>query len=195
MPTTTAVIGAGAMGKSHLGCLSKVPDARVVALVDPVAQARESVAAEHGVPATYGDLAEMLRREEPEYVVVSSPPLYHAEQTIAAFEAGAHVLCEKPLCMSVAETEAIYDAAERTGRLFTIGFHRRQYARTRAIRRFLEAGKTGPRLSHPRLRGPHHALPVGPLSPQEGVFPGRRDRCQHHTHARRGDFALGATDR
>ena len=153
MPTTTAVIGAGVMGRNHLGILSGLADAEVVALVEPDPGARQEVASEFGIQA-YGDLGEMLGAEKPEYVVVSSPPLYHAGQSIAALEAGAHVMCEKPLCMSVAETEAIYDAAERAGRWFTVGFHRRCIPRTRAIKRFLDERKLG-QICHTRVFGGH----------------------------------------
>ena len=153
MPATTAVIGAGVMGRIHLGILTGLEGAKLATLVEPDAGARDAVSAEFGIRG-YGDLGEMLGAEKPEYVVVSSPPLYHAEQSIAALEAGAHVLCEKPLCMSAAETEAIYDAAEGAGRLFTVGFHRRFLPRTRAIKRFLDAGKLG-QIYHTRVFGGH----------------------------------------
>ena len=152
MSIRTAVIGAGVMGQQHLRALADVPHAEVVALVDPDAQARESVAKEFGVPSIYGDAASMLKEERPDYVVVSSPPLYHAEQTIAAFEAGAHVLCEKPLCMSVAEAEAMIDAAKRAGGQFTVGYHHRQCARYRSLKRFLKAGRLG-EIYHTRVWG------------------------------------------
>ena len=53
--------------------------------------------------------------------MVDLPALYHARQCIAAFAAGAHVSCAKPLCMDWGEAEAIVAAAKRAGRLFTHG--------------------------------------------------------------------------
>ena len=152
MATRTAVIGAGVMGRQHLRALAAIPQAHVVALVDPAAGARETAAGEFGVAATYADAQTMLREQRPEYVVVSSPPLYHAQQAVAAFEAGAHVLCEKPLCMSVPEAETMIDAAKRSGRLFTIGYHHRQRPRYRALRRFVAEGRLG-RVFHTRVWG------------------------------------------
>ena len=154
MSVRTAVIGGGAMGKGHLNALGRVANAEVVALVDPDPSTLESVAAEHGVPAAYGDYQAMLQAEKPEYVVVASPALYHAEHSIAAFEAGANVLCEKPLCMNLAEAEAIVEAGKKSGNLFTMGFQMRQNRFYRALRNFIAAGKLG-EVYHTRVWGGH----------------------------------------
>jgi predicted dehydrogenase len=100
------------MGREHLKALAQVEAAEVVAVFDPAEGAAAKAAAELAVPEAYTDLDELLKAEEPEYVVVASPALYHAQQSIAAFEAGAHVLCEKPLCMDRAEADAIVAAAK-----------------------------------------------------------------------------------
>ena len=82
---------------------------------------------------------------------------------IAAFEAGANVLCEKPLCMNIAEAEAIVEAGEKTGKLFTMGFQMRQNRAFRALGDFIAAGKLG-QVYHTRVRGGHvmaYAYPWG----------------------------------
>ena len=154
MSTRTAVVGAGAMGKGHLRALNGLDTAQVVALVDPNAETLAAVAAEHEVPATYADVPSMLEAEKPEYVVVASPVLYHAEQSIAAFEAGAHVLCEKPLSMDMGEAEAIVAACKHAGRLFTMGFQARQSRAYRALKAFVEAERLGP-VYHSRVWSGH----------------------------------------
>ena len=154
MATRTAVIGAGAMGKGHLRSLASVPSAEVVALVDPNEETLASVAAENGVPSTYTDVASMLAAEQPEYAIVASPVLYHAEQSIAAFEAGAHVLCEKPLSMNMVEAEAIVEAARRAQRLFTMGFQLRQSRAYRALKEFIDEGRLG-EVYHARVWAGH----------------------------------------
>ena len=154
MATRTAVIGAGAMGKGHLRSLASVPSAEVVALVDPNEETLASVAAENGVASTYTDVASMLAAEQPEYAIVASPVLYHAEQSIAAFEAGAHVLCEKPLSMNTVEAEAIVEAARRAQRLFTMGFQLRQSRAYRALKEFIDEGRLG-EVYHARVWAGH----------------------------------------
>jgi len=149
MTTRTAVIGAGSMGKAHLRSLASVPAAEVVALVDPDEETLESSAAENGAPSTYTDVAAMLAAEQPEYAIVASPVLYHAEQSIAAFEAGAHVLCEKPLCMDTTEAEAIVDAARRGGTAVHHGrFQLRQNRSYRTLKGFHRRGEAGGGLPH-----------------------------------------------
>lgn len=154
MPIKAAVIGAGSMGNNHLALLATIPDVQIVALVDPDEQASRAAAEKHRVPAVYPDIAPMLAAERPEYVVVASPVKYHAPQAIAAFDAGAHVLVEKPLCMDLAEAEGIVAAATRAGRLFTMGFQRRQSRAFRALKRFIADGKLGA-IYHSRVWGGH----------------------------------------
>ena len=154
MTIRTAVIGVGAMGQDHIRCLKQVPEVEVVAVMDPHAPSARAVAAECGVPAAYTDLETTLITEKPDYVVVASPTRYHAQQTIAAFEAGAHVLCEKPLCMDLVQAEAIVAAARRTGLLFTLGLQMRQRRDLRALRDFIAAGKLG-QVYHSRVWNSH----------------------------------------
>lgn len=154
MSVRTAVLGAGSMGKHHIRCLTQIPEAEVVAVMDPHAPSGRAAAAEFGVPTAYTDLGSLLDTEAPDYVVVASPARYHARQSIAAFEAGAHVLCEKPLCMDMTEAETIVDTAQRTGRLFTMGFQIRQRRALRALRDFIAAGHLG-QVYHSRVWGSH----------------------------------------
>ena len=147
----TAVIGAGKMGQVHLRHLPELVD--VVAVVDPHLEAARAAADGVGARA-YEDMAPMLDAEKPEYVVVASPVRYHAEQTIAAFQAGAHVLCEKPLCMSVAEAEAMRAAAQRTRRLFTMGLQMRMSPVNQALQQFVAGGGLG-EIYHTRMWGGH----------------------------------------
>ena len=154
MSIRAAVVGAGSMGRGHVRFLQPIPGVEVVAVMDPHEPAREAVAAEYRVPRVYADLESLLATERPDYVVVASPAKYHASQTIAAFEAGAHVLCEKPLCMDMTEAEAIVETARRTGRLFTMGFQTRQRRDLRALREFIAAGRLG-QVYHSRIWGSH----------------------------------------
>ena len=173
MTIKAAVIGAGEMGRSHMGSLNEVPEIELTAVVDPYEKAAVAAAEEFQIPQTYAQVSEMLERERPDYVVVVSPPLYHAEQTIAAYAAGAHVLCEKPLCMSVAEAESMRDAARRSGKLFTMGLQLRQMHTYEAVRQFLALGKLGD-VYHSRVwAGHHHGISSWPILSPSGILPRR----------------------
>jgi len=79
----------------------------------------------------------------PELVVVASPVRFHAEQSIAALEAGAAVLCEKPMAANVAEARRMIDAAESARLPLAVGLCRRFFEPARAIKRMLECGILG----------------------------------------------------
>lgn len=152
----TAIIGAGVMGREHLKWLVQIPAVDVVAMVDPhegvAAEALSAAAVTDG--RAYTDVMDMLRKAAPEYVIVASPVRFHAEQTIAAFKAGAHVLCEKPLCMTTAEAQQMQTAADSAQRLFTMGFQTRQSHVHQALKRFADRGGLGD-IYHTRVWGGH----------------------------------------
>jgi predicted dehydrogenase len=141
------------MGREHLKWLAKVEAAQVVAVVDPHGPTGSAAASEAGIRA-FDDVGKMLAEATPEYVVVASPAKFHAQQSIAAFEAGAHVLCEKPLCMNLAEAQIMQAAATKAARLFTMGFQLRQSPAQQAVRRFLADGGLG-QIYHTRVWGGH----------------------------------------
>jgi len=154
MPVKTAVVGAGRMGDEHLGQLGTIPDAEVVALMDPIGENANEISEKHGITGVYHDLETMLAVARPEYVIVASPPKYHAEQAIAAMESGAHVLVEKPLCITIEEAEAIEATAKREGRLFTMGVQRRQSRSMRTLKQYIDEGMLGD-IYHSRVWGGH----------------------------------------
>ena len=122
MALTVAVIGAGRRGQAHTEAVADLEDqARVVGIADTDQErARSLVAAGAPHAAPYTDALTMLRETRPEVVYVTTPPPLHREQTIAALEAGAHVILEKPIALTVADAEAIGEAAARTGRLIHV---------------------------------------------------------------------------
>src|SRR5258707_6370214 len=69
----------------------------------------------------YSSLEALLSAEKPDAVAVCTPNYLHADQSILALEAGAHVLCEKPMCLTTQEADAMIAAAKRTGQqLFVV---------------------------------------------------------------------------
>jgi len=88
---------------------------QVVAAVD-VDQARvEAYSALHHIPRSYTDAAAMLEAEQPDLVHIATPPSTHYSLVMRCMEAGAWVLCEKPLCTSLAELDQIAESEQQTG--------------------------------------------------------------------------------
>jgi predicted dehydrogenase len=115
----------------------------VAAICDLLEERAQALATQHHIPNVYTDWREMFEREQPDIVSVCLPNALHLEPTLAAFEAGAHVICEKPLATSVADAHAMFDAARKAGRILMAGQHLRYEAPARAIKRVIEDGALG----------------------------------------------------
>lgn len=111
---TVAIIGLG-FGRAHIPAF-QANGCRVVAVCQRDQASAKAVADRYGVPHVFGRWEEMLEKAKPEIVVIATPPHLHHAIALAAFAAGAHVLCEKPLAMTAAEARAMVDAAARAKR-------------------------------------------------------------------------------
>ncbi|MFN8472403.1 MAG: Gfo/Idh/MocA family oxidoreductase [Anaerolineae bacterium] len=143
-PVRVAVIGAGFVAtKGHLPALARNPDTQIVALVDVNAARAAEVARTFDIPATYSDYVVMLREVAPDLVIVGTPNLYHAPVSVDALNAGAHVLCEKPMALTVADAQAMAEAARRNNRLLTIGVHNRFRPEAEFLKHIIDDGQLG----------------------------------------------------
>jgi predicted dehydrogenase len=115
-----AVIGLGEAGATiHLPALRGLDDVVVVGAADPDAQRRRDATARAKISG-FTDVAELLASTSPQLVIVASPPALHAQHCIAAMEAGADVLCEKPFAASVQEGRALIAHAAAIGRRISV---------------------------------------------------------------------------
>lgn len=138
------VIGTGGIAtQQHIPGYQAVPGVEIVALCDVVPGRAAEIA--KGIPGAraYEDFREMLEREQLDAVSVTTPNFAHRDATVAALEAGAHVLCEKPIAMNLAEGREMVAAADKAGKVLQIGVHMRFEAEAMALRRFVEAGEMG----------------------------------------------------
>lgn len=138
-----AVIGAGFIARiGHLPGY-RAAEANVVAICDRLPERAQPLAGKYGIPRVYTDWREMLRQESPDVVSVCLPNVDHCEPTVAALDAGAHVICEKPLATSVAEARQMFDAARRNGRVLMAAQNFRFKPETKAIKAAVDAGELG----------------------------------------------------
>lgn len=119
------VIGTGSIAMEHLRAYQKNPHVEIYALCDLNAELLAKRAAEFGVEHTFTNCEDMLKLPEIDAVSVCTWNSAHAPCSIAALNAGKHVLCEKPMAMNAKEAMAMKEAAERNGKLLMIGFVRR----------------------------------------------------------------------
>ncbi len=118
---TVGIIGLG-YGRAHISAF-QANGCQVVALCQRDQAAAKAVADAYGVPRVFERWEDMLRTARPEIVVIATPPRLHHAIALAAFAAGAHVLCEKPLAMTRAEAQAMVDAAARARRVAMTTFN------------------------------------------------------------------------
>lgn len=117
MPTVKiGLVGSRFQADCIAASVRAAPDeAEVVAVASPTPGNAEAFARRHGIPRAHADYRHLLADPEVELVVVTAPNRLHAEITIAAARAGKHVVCEKPLCVTLEEADAMLDACARAG--------------------------------------------------------------------------------
>ncbi len=118
-----ALHGAGWVAGAHAASWLKNPHVRIVSISDPDRERARQLATRLGVePAVRADYGEVLRDDRVDVVDLCGPSHVHAEQGIAAAEAGKHVLVEKPIALSMAENRALRDAVAKAGVRSLAGF-------------------------------------------------------------------------
>lgn len=139
------VIGCGSIARAlHMPGYMRTPGVKLVAGCDTVAkQRRDAVAMVGEGLRTYADYREMLAAEPLDVVSVATPNKFHAEQAVAALEAGAHVILEKPAAVNMREIERIRQAVRRSGRLLVMGFSHRFHRGNNRMRKLIQEGAIG----------------------------------------------------
>ena len=139
--TTVGVIGLG-LGQAHLAGYLKNEKVEVVGLADLDAGLVERTASEHDVPKAVTDYRDLLALE-PDLVSVCLPNFLHAPVTIDVLDAGAHVLCEKPMALNAAQARDMVAAARRNGRYLMIALNNRFRTETQILKKLVEQDVLG----------------------------------------------------
>ncbi len=113
-----AVVGAGHLGRFHARIAASLPDTRLVAVVDPLAQARQQVAAETGAKPV-ADFRELIGLADA--AIVATPTTMHFDVARELLLGGIHVLVEKPITTTVAEAQELVNLAERQQLVLQVG--------------------------------------------------------------------------
>ncbi|MDR3494966.1 MAG: Gfo/Idh/MocA family oxidoreductase [Ancalomicrobiaceae bacterium] len=166
---TAVLVGCGAMSARWLDAISKIEALTIVGLVDvDVARAQARAAEFNLVDVTVGaDLKSIVAAVRPDMVFDVVVPEARREVAITAFEAGCHLLTEKPLAASLDDARAILSAAKAHDRLHAVVQNRRYLAEVRRLKRFLASGVLG------QLTGLHADFFLGPH------FGGFREAMDH----------------
>jgi len=129
----TALIGLGAAAEHiHLPACKSIPELHVIAACEPDAVRRASMQARFSIPSVYPDAHAMLQQQQPDLVIVITPPDTHHALVTLALQSGAHVLCEKPFMSNIDQADAVIALAQRHARLLRVN-NQYRYMATYAV--------------------------------------------------------------
>ena len=143
---TAVLVGCGAMSARWIDAATKIDDVAIVGLVDVDGARAAARAAEFGLRdiVVGSDLRAVLATVRPDILFDVVVPAARRDVAIAGFDAGCHVLTEKPLAASLDDARAILAAAKSSNRLHAVVQNRRYLGAVRRLQRFLATGALGP---------------------------------------------------
>jgi len=121
-PLRVAIIGTGFGSRVQAPGFMGLADVAIVALCGRSDERTKQVAAEFGIRAVYTDYEQMLVDVEPDIVSITTPPRLHNPMVVAAFQVGAHVICEKPMAMNLEEAREMLAVAKEYNRVAAMDF-------------------------------------------------------------------------
>ena len=137
------LLGTARINRALIPPLRLARRSRLAAVASRNQENAEAYAREWVIPKAHGSYEALLADPEIEVIYNSLPNSLHAEWTIKACQAGKHVLCEKPLAMTVEEVEAVESSARQAGVIVAEGFMYRHHAQTKMVKEIVDSGRLG----------------------------------------------------
>ncbi len=140
------IIGCGGIANAkHLPAVKLTKKVEMVAFCDIVIEKAENSSKTYGTEdaRVYSDYKELIKNEKLDIVYVCTPNRSHSEISIAAMEAGSHVMCEKPMAINAAEAKKMWEASLKTGKKLTIGYQSRHRSDSQYLKVECEKGALG----------------------------------------------------
>jgi predicted dehydrogenase len=133
------VLGAGQIAQAaHFESCTKARNAELSAICDVADDLRERMVVTHGARKSYSDYDRMLADPEIDAVIIATSDAFHVPASLRALQAGKHVLCEKPLALTVEDAEELGAAVKKSGRVFQVGHMKRFDPGIEAAKTFIE---------------------------------------------------------
>src|SRR6478672_109632 len=143
-PVRIGILGAARIAPAAvIKPAQKVGDAMIGAVAARDRGRADAFASKHGIPRVHGSYADLIADPDIDAVYNPLPNGLHAEWTVAALEAGKHVLCEKPFTANAKEAEDVAAVADRTGRVVMEAFHWRYHPLAQRIVDIIDSGELG----------------------------------------------------
>ena len=152
-----SIVGAGNNAIGHAKSLAVMDEVEIVAVVDPVLERAQEMVDDVGGRA-FPDHPTMLKEAEPDAVWVCSPCWLHADQTVDCLSAGAHVMCEKPMALNVADCDRMIDAAKAHNAKLMIDQTTRFVPNLIEMQRIFQSGECGDLVRSWSIRESYHQI-------------------------------------
>ena len=141
--TKIGIIGAGRMAYWHLKGYRKIRNVEVVAITGQTKTNIEKLQRKFKIPHGYTDYKKMLAEHELDAVNITTPTFTHSSISIDSLKSGCHVLCEKPLSMTLDEADRMIEAEKKSGKILMPGFSLRFYKEFANMKQLIDSGKIG----------------------------------------------------
>uniref|UniRef100_S0DGQ4 Putative oxidoreductase n=1 Tax=termite gut metagenome TaxID=433724 RepID=S0DGQ4_9ZZZZ len=174
------VIGTGNVAEMHAQALKNNPDAELVAVCGRHGDNAERFAERFGIPHAFTGLGEMLAMPELEAVCVATANADHGPSSIAALNAGKHVIVEKPMALSYAEAQEMEEAARRSGKLLMVGMKYRFTRDFQLLRDLVASGEFGELYYSEMWAHRRHGHPGGTFASKKDAGGGILFDCGSH---------------
>ena len=133
------VLGAGQIAQAaHFESCTKAVNAELHAICDVADDLRERMVITHGAAKSFNDYDKMLTDPEVDAVIIATADAFHVPASIRALEAGKHVLCEKPVGLTIEESFDLKVAVTKSGKVFQVGHMKRFDAGLQAAKKFID---------------------------------------------------------
>ncbi|MFQ6036654.1 MAG: Gfo/Idh/MocA family protein, partial [Sedimentisphaerales bacterium] len=136
------IVGAGLIADFHARAIADIPNAKLVACCDTVSERGKKLAEKHSCQA-FESYEDMFNKAEIDIATIATPSGAHAEPAIAAAKAGKHVICEKPLEITLERVDAMIDAHKKAGTVLGGVFQNRFTDAQMALRKAINSGRFG----------------------------------------------------
>jgi UDP-N-acetyl-2-amino-2-deoxyglucuronate dehydrogenase len=136
------IVGLGKVARLHAQAISEISHAKLAGVCSRTQHKAEKFAADYGA-TPYVDIGHMVKKEGIDLVIVCTPHPNHLEPTLAALQAGAHVLVEKPLASTLQDCDAMIEAARKANLRLGVISQRRWYPPTLRVKQAIDQGKIG----------------------------------------------------
>ena len=137
-----AIVGCGMISEFHAAAIGDIDNAKIVAVADVVEEAAKKRGEELNAD-WYTDFGEMVRRDDIDIVTICTPSGAHMDPSVAAVEAGKHVIVEKPLEITLNKCDAMIEAAEKAGVKLATIFPSRVSPVNELMKKTIESGRLG----------------------------------------------------